>query len=116
MVQLQVSLTAETDGTTLLVAVAGEFDRAATDRFERAFDEALAVAREGIVLDLSAVTFIDVAAVRTLLSANARTCDQGLGLTVVRPTGTASRIFTLTRVGEVLSVTDGDAGSADPPA
>ncbi|MDQ4047930.1 MAG: STAS domain-containing protein [Actinomycetota bacterium] len=97
---------ARREGTTLRLSVAGELDRASTGRVERALDDALEARTDHIVVDLSAVTFLDLAAIRTLLSANARTRDQGQDLTVVRPSGTASRIFTLTRVGEVLALSD----------
>ncbi len=109
MVQ-RLSLAAEKEGSTLRLSVAGEFDRAATDRVERALDEALALSTGHIVLDLSAVTFLDLAAIMALLRANTRTRDHALGLTIVRPNGPASRIFTLTRLGEVLALTDRNAG------
>lgn len=108
MPQSQLSLMAERQGTTLRLLVAGELDRAGTGRVQRALEEAVAAPTDHIVVDLSAVTFLDLAAIRTLLSAHARTREQGLDLSVVRPSGTASRIFTLTPVGEVLPVSDRD--------
>lgn len=96
------------------LSVGGELDRAVTGRLERAFETALEARSEHIVLDLGAVTFLDLAGIRTLLRAHARARDRGLELTVVRPSGTASRIFTLTRVGEVLTVTDRDPSVANP--
>ena len=114
MAQSRLSLMAEREGTTLRLSVAGRLDRVGTGRVERALEDALGTATDHIVVDLSAVTFLDLAAIRTLLSANARTRDQGLDLTVVRPSGTASRIFTLTRVGEVLPVSDPHSSAAHP--
>lgn len=108
----QLALTASRHGATLRLALAGEFDRAATARVERAVEEALEVPTERIVLDLGAVTFIDLGAVRTLLKTQARADEYGVELTVVRPRGTACRIFTLTRVGDVLRVSDGEAPAA----
>ena len=106
--QSQLSFIAQREGATLRLCVAGDLDRAVTGHLEHAVEEALTAPTDHIVVDLSAVTFLDLAAIRTLLHSHALTRDQGLGLTVVRPSGKASRIFTLTRVGEVLPVIDGD--------
>lgn len=105
----QLSLMAESEGTTLTVSVAGELDRSVSGRVEEALEEGLSPTTEHIVLDLQDVSFLDLAAVRTLLVMNARSRDQGCELTVLRPSGTASRIFTLTRIGEVLDVRGGQA-------
>ena len=116
MAQAQLSLTAKREGSTLRLSVAGELDRGGAARVERALDEALGLAGDQIVVDLSAVTFLDRAAIRALFDAHARTRNHGLDLTVVRPSGTASRVFTLTRVGEVLPVIARDPGEAHPPS
>jgi anti-sigma B factor antagonist len=113
-VESQLSLTARREGASLRLSAAGELDRAAAGRVDRAVEQALLFEIDQIVLDLSAVTFLDLSAIRSLLSAQARTRDQGVDLTVVRPTGTASRIFTLTRVGAVLPVTDRNPRAANP--
>lgn len=110
----QWSLTARREGTTVWLSLAGEFDRAAAGDVEAAFEDALRVPTDEVVLDLCAVSFLDPAAIRTLLFAHARSRDEGVDLTVVRPSGAASRIFTLTRVGEVLTVTDRNASGAEP--
>jgi anti-anti-sigma factor len=115
MLGSQFALTASRDEGTLRLSLAGEFDRARTGRVERAVEEALEVPTEHVVLDLGDVTFLDLGAVRTLLKTHARACEYGVELTVVRPRGTARRIFTLTRVGDVLPVTDGNAASIASP-
>lgn len=71
---------------------------------ERAFEETLGAPTEHVVLDLGAVTSLDLVAVKTLLRTHARARRYGLELTVVRPRGTARRTFTLTRIGDVLPV------------
>ena len=100
----QFALTASRQGSTLRLLVAGEFDRAGAGRVERAFEEALEAPTERVVLDLGAVTSLDLGAVKALLRTHARARRYGLELTVVRPCGTARRIFTLTRIGDVLPV------------
>lgn len=106
MAELGFSLRPTREGRTVELSLAGEFDRAVTRRVEGALDEALATPTDEIVVDLRAVTFLDLAAIRTLLCAHAHTHSRGVALSVVRPCGTASRIFTLTKVGDVLALTD----------
>jgi anti-anti-sigma factor len=105
MPKSELTVTAGHVGTTLRLSIGGELDRASTDRVESTLDEALSGEVEHIVLDLEEVTFLDLGGIRTLLNAHTRAGERGLDLTVVRPSGTASRIFTLTRIGEVLHVT-----------
>jgi anti-anti-sigma factor len=102
MQESQLALTANREGSTLQLLVAGEFDRAGASQVERAFEAALEAPTERVVLDLGAVTSLDLAAIRTLLKTHRRARNYGLELTVVRPRGTARRIFTLTRIGDVL--------------
>ncbi len=116
MLGSQFALTTGREEATLRLSLAGEFDRAATAPVERAFEEALEEPTERVVLDLSAVTFLDLGAVRTLLSTHARAREYGVELRVIRPRGTARRIFTLTPVGDVLPVTDDSAVSGASPA
>lgn len=114
MLGSQLALTTRRDEATLRLSLAGDFDHAGTTRVERAFEQALEAPIERVVLDLSGVTFLDLGAIRTLLKTHARARDYGLELGVVRPRGTARRIFTLTRVGDLLPVTETGApgGSA----
>ncbi len=115
MLGSQLALTASRDEATLRLSLAGEFDRAGTGRLERAFEEALEAPIERVVLDLGAVTFLDLEAIKTLLKTHARAREYGVELGVVRPRGTARRIFTLTRVGDVLPVTE-DVGTSGATA
>jgi anti-anti-sigma factor len=59
-----------------------------------------------IVLDLRDVTFLDLTALRAILRVNERGRAEGLEVAVIRPRGFASRIFTLTRAGDQLSMVD----------
>jgi hypothetical protein len=56
-----------------------------------------------VVFDLRAVTFIDLAGLRTILRAHD---VDGLDVTVVRPRGLVNRVFTLTRASEGLRMVD----------
>ncbi len=100
------SVAAERDGATVRLRMAGDFDRAAVDRFQRALEAARELPLEHVIFDLSALTFLDMAALRVIVSAYRRGQAEGVGVTVVRPRGLASRVFTLTRAGEILSTAE----------
>src|SRR3954452_3140323 len=91
-------------GTALYLHVFGEFDLSRVGEVE----EALAQARTPrvLVFDLRGLTFLDGAGLRTILRANDRGRAEGFAVEVVRPTGTANRIFSLTRAGLELSMID----------
>jgi anti-anti-sigma factor len=67
-------------------------------------DQAPALGR--VVFDLRDLRFLDVAGLRTLLRANARGRAEAFEVLVIRPRGTANRVFTLTRAGEQLQMVD----------
>ena len=99
-------LAAERDGTTLRLTLSGDFDRAATGQVEQALEEARKLPLEHVTFDLSPLTFLDLAGLRTILEVDRRGQAEGFGVTVVRPRGLANRVFTLTRAGEMLSMID----------
>ena len=95
----------EESDATLHVRLAGEFDLAAVPLVEKALDRlSRPPVPRRVVFDLRAVCFLDLAGLRTILRADARGRAQAFEVVVVRPRGTASRVFTLTRVGEQLSM------------
>ena len=100
------SLHAQREGSTLSLSLEGEFDRAVTGRVEGALANAGECRTEHVVFDLSALTFIDIAALKVILRTHERARDRGFDVTVVRPRSLASRIFTLTRAGEALEMVD----------
>ena len=85
----------------------GEFDLAAVGRVENALGRVFeGPATSRVVFDLRRLTFLDSAGLRTILKANERARAGAFELVVVRPRGTANRIFTLTRVGKELRIVD----------
>jgi anti-sigma B factor antagonist len=97
----------EESDATLHVRLAGELDLATVPLVEQALDRlSRAPVLRRVVLDLSAVCFLDLAGLRTILRADARGRAESFEVLVVRPRGTASRVFTLTRVGEQLRIVD----------
>ena len=100
------SLEAGRDGATLCLKLAGEFDWAVVGHVERALENAGDIGLKHVVFDLSALTFIDISGLKVILGADERAQANGFDVTVVRPRGLANRIFTLTRAGETLEMTN----------
>lgn len=105
-VEQQFSLGSRRDRATLRVSVAGRLDRSTVHKLEKALDDTWDVPTDRVVLDLSKVSYLDGAALRTLFRAKKQAREGHLSMAIVRPRGYLGRIFTLTRVGEVLSVVE----------
>jgi anti-anti-sigma factor len=98
-------VTVQESDATLHVRLAGEFDLAVVPLVEKVLNRlSRAPVVRRVVFDLRAVSFLDLAGLRTVLRADARGRLEAFEVVVVRPRGRASRIFTLTRVGEQLNV------------
>ncbi|UGS35525.1 STAS domain-containing protein [Capillimicrobium parvum] len=99
------------DGGLLRAGVRGELDAASVPLVRARLVEALATAETGLVLDLSAVTFMDSAAVELMFDLRERLAGHGMRLTLVVPAGAPIR--------RTLEVTDGGQGLlelVEPPA
>ena len=96
------SLTSEELGTTLHLRLAGEFGLAGVGRVEAALERALDAHTRRVVFDLRELSFLDWSGLHTILRANERARSEAFDVVVVRPRGTANRVFTLTRAGEHL--------------
>src|SRR4051794_21974353 len=86
----------------IVVVLAGAIDRAATDVL---LDELRHVgdgARRPVVLDLSSVTYLDSAGLRTLLVAQRETAAAGGSLTIHDASPTVRRLLDLTGTGSVF--------------
>jgi anti-anti-sigma factor len=106
------------DGSPLLVAVEesnrtlrlrlmGDFDRTGVGAVEQALGRLCeAPGPRRVVFDLRGVAFLGLAGLRTILRTDAQGQADGFEVVVVRPRGSANRIFTLTRAGERLSILD----------
>ncbi len=73
------SVAVERDDTTVCLRMAGDFDRAAIDQFERALQAARDLPLEHVIFDLGALTFLDMAALRVILGAHRRGHAEGVG-------------------------------------
>jgi anti-sigma B factor antagonist len=91
------------DGSELLV-VEGEIDIATSSRLIAALNEAVADAVRPLVVDLSAVQFMDSTGLALLLGACRRLRRRGQGFAVVCPSGTLKRVFEVTDLVDILKV------------
>ncbi len=85
----------------------GEFDLAGVGPVENVLDRlSRPPAPARLVFDLRDLEFLDLSGLRTIMRANERGRAAGCDVLVVRPRGTANRVFTLTRAGEELNMAD----------
>ena len=82
-----------------VIAARGELD---VQTFESFRDELLGVRAGDVVVDLSAVTFIDSMALGAILQASKRATARGDTLTVVAPDSHIRKVFEVTGLGHVL--------------
>ena len=99
------SLAVEQDAATLEFRLTGEFDLACIGRVEAELDRVSSSTRD-VVFDLRDVSFLDIAALMTLLRADERSHVEGFQVQIVPPKGPANRVFTLTRAGSALTMVD----------
>jgi anti-anti-sigma factor len=99
------ALNVEESGTTLLLRLGGEFDLAGVGPVENALDRLdRTPAPRRVVFDLRGLTFLDIAGLHTILRAHARGLAEAFEVEVIRPKGTANRVFTLTAAGKQLGM------------
>ena len=100
------SLEVQRDGTTLCLKLAGELDWAVAGHVEGALEKARGMTVEHIVFDLSALEFLDVAGLGTILATSERGARERFNVTVVRPRGRANAIFALTGADQKLALVE----------
>jgi anti-sigma B factor antagonist len=91
------------DGSELLV-VEGEIDLASSSRLISPLNEAVMEAVHSLVVDLSAVDFMDSTGLALLLGAYRRLRRRGVGFAVVCPGGPVRRVFEVTDMVKTLRV------------
>jgi anti-anti-sigma factor len=100
-------LAVEESDSTLRLRLVGDFDRAGVGAIENALHRVRhAPPPRRVVFDLRGLAFLDLAGLRTILRTDARGRAEAFEVVLIRPRGTANRIFTLTRAGERLSIID----------
>lgn len=96
-------LTAWDDGGVRVVCVAGEFDIAGCPLFR---ERSAPNGAELLVVDLRRVTFLDSRAIAELIVLQRDTGRSGTQYAILRPRGTADKIFKLTGIDVHLPLYD----------
>ena len=102
----------EATGPSVVVTVRGELDIAAACSFTAQLRDAAAHERD-VVVDLSAVTFIDSTALRALIAAHRMLADGGHRLIVAEPSAVVSRVLTLSGLVSLLHLHTGPGAPPD---
>jgi anti-sigma B factor antagonist len=91
------------DGVEMLF-VEGELDIASAPRLLNALNRAVPEALRSLVVDLSAVDFMDSTGLALLINAHRRLARRSKGFAVVCPPGPLRRVFEVTDMVETLHV------------
>ena len=100
------SLTVEDSASTLILRMAGDLDLAGVGQVMAALDQVDVGHTTRLIFDLRELAFLDLAGLKTILRANDHCRDHQIPVTVIKPRGFASRVFTLTRVHLELDLVD----------
>lgn len=96
----------ERHGTDHVVAVSGELDLATAQGVEDALKAAETSDADRVILDLSALEFIDSTGVQLVILANARSQVDGCRLRLLRGPAQVQRVFELIGVADTLPFAD----------
>ena len=89
------------DGCCMVYAF-GEIDVAVADRFRHELDQAMDDSSPWLLVDLSAVTFMDSTALSALVWAHHRAADRGGCLALIGSTARMTRLLHVTQLDRVL--------------
>jgi anti-sigma B factor antagonist len=95
----------EVRGTTQILSVRGDLDIAACQALTAVIDRALGFLPDRVVIDLSAVTFMDSAGVHCLARAQGDATARNVDLVVIPGSGAAQRALSLRRLDQPLPLT-----------
>jgi anti-sigma B factor antagonist len=91
------------------LSLVGEFDLAAIERFEAGVERLEADAPETIIIDLSALTFMDSSGLRALVMADQRARRAGRRLAIVPGPPLVRRVFEVTQLTDRLDLIESPA-------
>ena len=99
-------LTVEDSASTLVLRMAGDLDLASVGEAMAALDRVDVGHTRQLIFDLRELAFLDIAGLKAILRANDYCRNHRIPVTVIKPRGFASRVFTLTRVHLELDLVD----------
>jgi anti-sigma B factor antagonist len=96
------------DRERVVVRLVGELDFAAASAVGAAVEELLDAGFGRVVVDLSALSFLDSAGIHTLISAQRSADERRCTLSVVRGPGNVHRVFELTGTDSLFAYEDAE--------
>jgi anti-sigma B factor antagonist len=106
-------LETRTEGAVAHLILSGEFDLAGVQVFEARLAEVEAREPRAIVVDLSAVEFMDSSGLRALVTGDERSRQAGKRFAIVPGPPQVRRVFEITQLEERLDLVD-DAAAVSP--
>jgi anti-sigma B factor antagonist len=100
--EFNVSVTS--DAGSHSVALSGELDIATANQLTEQLEGVQPVSGDRLVIDLSAVSFMDSTGLRVLIAANRNATAGGYSLVIVTGESPAKRVLELTRMDEHMQV------------
>lgn len=99
-------ITVNSEAGSTVVALSGELDIATADRLTKVLDGLSVERGSRLIVDLSAVGFMDSTGLRLLITANRKAGENGYGFAVVAGGSPAKRVFELTKMDDHIKVVD----------
>lgn len=101
----QLTVTIDASAQPPTIALAGELDPHTAPLLQREIDQILERGSTDLVLDLSALGFVDSSGLRVLISAQSQLADQGGMLTLHAPSETVRRLLEITGLIDHIAIT-----------
>ena len=101
------------EGRCLRLALKGELDLYSAPALDDALVEAEGEAWPKLILDLSALAFMDSAGLRLIVRTHARAEQSGRRLVLVKGPDTVARVLAVTELDQRLNVVDDTAAALD---
>jgi len=106
MVEQRFDVGLDVEGQDAVVRAAGDLDLASVPRLDAVLEEAFGVGADvaRVVVDASAIEFIDSSGLTALVKAHRRAGEAGLRMVVRDPSERVRRTFALTRLDGVFEI------------
>jgi anti-sigma B factor antagonist len=100
----QFHVSVDSDANSHTVTLSGELDIATADQLTEALEGVQPISDTRLVIDLTAVSFMDSTGLRVLIAANRNASAGGYSLVIVTGESPAKRVLELTRMDEHMQV------------
>jgi len=105
-VQNHLRVDVRANGRATVLAVAGELDLASSPTLEEALDAVTGTTPELLILDLSALEFMDSTGLSVLVRAHQRALEAGRRFALVKGSPQVQRLLTLTGIDDRIMVAE----------